>query len=93
MKGKPIEVSATAGILSIKIKDREIINERIGDEWLFNLTLTKAISYKEAFWDEANKEALIGNYKGSKELRASYFNFNRYVAHYEQAQKFINQNQ
>ena len=93
MKGKPIEVSATAGILSIKIKDREIINERIGDKWLFDLTYAEATTYKEAFWNEANKESLIGNYKGAKELRKSYFNFNRYVAHYEQAQKFINQNQ
>ena len=93
MKGEPIEVSATAGILSIKIQGREIINERIGDEWLFDLTFAKAIAYKEAFWHEAIQESSIGNYKGARELRASYFNFSRYVAHYEQAQKFINQNQ
>ena len=92
MKGKPIEVSATAGILSIKIQGREIINERIGDEWLFDLTFAKAIAYKEAFWHEAIQESSIGNYKEARELRASYNNFNRYVAHYEQAQKFINQN-
>ena len=93
MKGKPIKVSATAGISSIKIKDREIINERIGDKWLFDLTFAKAIAYKEAFWYEANREASIGNYKGARELRASYNNFRRYIAHYEQAQKFLNQNQ
>ena len=93
MKGKPIEVSATAGILSIKIKDREIINERIGDKWLFDLTYAEAITYKEAFYSESKKCAVKGDYRGSKELRASYNNFRRYIAHYEQAQKFINQNQ
>ena len=91
MKGKPIEVSATAGILSIKIQGREIINERIGDEWLFDLTFAKAITYKEAIYAEANACSMEGDHKGSKELRASYNNFNRYVAHYEQAQNYINQ--
>ena len=92
MKGKPIEVSATAGILSIKIEGREIINEPIGGEWLFDLSFNKAIAYKEAFWREANQQASIGNYKGERELRSSYTNFNRYVAHYEQVQNYINQN-
>ena len=93
MKGKPIEVSATAGILSIKIQDREIINERIGDKHLFDLTYAEAITYKEAFRYEANREASIGNSKGARELRASYNNFRRYIVHYEQAQNYINQNQ
>jgi len=91
MKGEPIEVSATAGILSIKIQGREIINERIGDEWLFDLTFAKAITYKEAIYAEANTCSMEGDHKGSKELRASYNNFKRYVAHYEQAQNYINQ--
>ena len=93
MKGKPIEVSATAGILSIKIEGREIINEPIGGEWLFDLTFAKAIAYKEAFRYEANREASIGNSKGARELRASYNNFRRYIVHYEQVQNYINQNQ
>jgi len=93
MKGKPIEVSATAGILSIKIQDREIINERIGNVWLFDLSLAMAITYKEAIYAEANACSMEGDHKGSKELRASYNNFKRYIAHYEQAQKFTNQNQ
>jgi len=93
MKGKPIEVSATAGILSIKIQDREIINERIGDEWLFDISQSKTISYLSPLWSAANEQASIGNHKGAKELRETYHNFNRYVAHYEQVQKFINQNQ
>ena len=92
MKGKPIEVSATAGILSIKIQGREIINERIGDKWLFDLTYAEAITYKEAIYAEANACSMEGDHKGSKELRESYNNFNRYVAHYEQAQNYINQN-
>jgi len=91
MKGEPIKVSATAGILSIKIQGREIINERIGNEWLFDLTFAKAIAYKNEFWHEANQQSSIGNHKGAKELRESYNNFNRYVAHYEQAQNYINQ--
>jgi len=91
MKGKPIEVSATAGILSIKIQGREIINERIGDDWLFDLDIGKAITYKEALYSEANSCAFEGDYRGSKELRASYNNFKRYVAHYEQVQNYINQ--
>ena len=93
MKGKPIEVSATAGILSVKIKDREIINERIGDEWLFDLGWSKAISLKEAIYAESIRCASEGDYKGSKELRKTYHNFNRYVAHYELVQNYINQNQ
>ena len=91
MKGEPIKVSATAGILSIKIQGREIINERIGDEWLFDLSQGKALNYLDPFWHEANQQASIGNHKGAKELRASYNNFNRYVAHYEQVQNYVNQ--
>ena len=91
MKGKPIQVSATAGILSIKIEDREIINERISNQWLFDLSFNKAISYKEAIYAEANKCGLEGDYKGEKELRETYHNFNRYVAHYELVQNYINQ--
>tara|TARA_B100000900_G_C20308200_1_gene605055 strand:- start:421 stop:705 length:285 start_codon:yes stop_codon:yes gene_type:complete len=91
MKGKPIEVSATAGILSIKIQDREIINERIVDKWLFDLSFNKAISYKEAIYAEANKCSLEGDYKGEKELRETYRNFNRYVIHYDLVQDYINQ--
>ena len=93
MKGEPIKVSATAGILSIKIEGREIINERIGDKWLFDLTYAEAITYKEAIYAEAYICTMDGDHKGSKELRASYNNFKRYIAHYEQAQKFTNQNQ
>jgi len=91
MKGKEIKVSACPGILSIKIQGREIINERIGDGWLFDLSLIKAITYKEAIYSEANSCALQGDYRGSKELRESYKNFKRYVAHYEQAHNYINQ--
>jgi len=91
MKGEPIEVLATAGILSIKIQGREIINERIGDEWLFDLTFAKATTYKEAIYAEANACSMDGDHKGSKELRESYNNFKRYVAHYEQAHNYINQ--
>ena len=91
MKGEPIKVSATAGILSIKIKDREIINERIDNQWLFDLTLTKAITYKEAMYAEANICAFEGDYLGEKDLRESYNNFKRYVAHYELVQNYINQ--
>ena len=92
MKGKPIEVSATAGILSIKIQDRKIFNHRIGDKYLFDLTFAEAITYKEALYSEANRCAVKGDYRGAKEMRECYNNFRRYIAHYEQAQKFINQN-
>jgi len=93
MKGRPIEVSATAGILSIKIQDREIINERIGDKWLFDLTYAEAICYKEAYHIASLSRSRKGDHRGAKEMRESYNNFRRYIAHYEQAQKFINQNQ
>ena len=93
MKGKPIEVTATAGILSIKIQDREIINERIGDKWLFDLTYAEAITYKEAFNAASLSCSQEGDYRGAKEMRESYNNFRRYIAHYEQAQNYINQNQ
>ena len=93
MKGEPIEVSATAGILSIKIQDREIINERIGNVWLFDLSLAMAITYKEAINVASLSRSQKGDHRGAKEMRESYNNFKRYVAHYEQAQKFTNQNQ
>ena len=93
MKGEPIKVSATAGILSIKIQGREIINERIGDKWLFDLTYAEAITYKEAFNVASLSCSQKGDHRGAKEMRESYNNFKRYVAHYEQAQNFTNQNQ
>ena len=92
MKGKPIEVSATAGILSIKIQDREIINERIGNVWLFDLSLAMAITYKEAINAASLSRSQKGDHRGAKEMRESYNNFKRYVAHYEQVQNYINQN-
>ena len=92
MKGKPIEVSATAGILSIKIQDREIINERIGNVWLFDLSLAMAITYKEAINAASLSRSQKGDHIGAKEMRESYNNFKRYVAHYEQVQNYINQN-
>jgi len=91
MKGKPIEVSATAGILSIKIQGREIINERIGDEWLFDLGFRRATTYKEAFYSYSISSANNGDHKGAKEFRKSYNNFRRYIAHYEQVKNYINQ--
>jgi len=93
MKGKPIEVSATPGILSIKIQDREIINERIGNVWLFDLSLAMAITYKEAINVASLSRSQKGDHRGAKEMRESYNNFKRYVAHYEQVQNYINQNQ
>ena len=90
MKGKPIEVSATAGILSIKIQGREIINERIGDDWLFDLGLSKAISYKEAFHSHSISAANIGDHRGAKEFRKSCNNFTRYIAHYDLVHNYIN---
>jgi hypothetical protein len=93
MKGEPIEVLATAGILSIKIQGRKIFNHRIGDKWLFDLTFAEAITYKEALYSEANRCAANGDHRGAKETRECYNNFKRYIAHYEQAQNYVNQNQ
>ena len=72
---------------------REIINERIGDKWLFDLTYAEAICYKEAYHIASLSRSQKGDHRGAKEMRESYNNFKRYIAHYEQAQKFTNQNQ
>lgn len=90
MKGKSIRVSATAGILAIKIEHIKIVNEPIGDKWLFDLSQREASSYLDPFWNQSNKEASIGNHKAANQLIESYHNFNRYVAHYKQAQEIIN---
>jgi len=90
MKGKEIEVSAIAGIKTIKIQGREIVNERIGDDWLFDLGLSRAITYKEAFYSHSISAANNGDHRGAKEFRKSCNNFTRYIAHYEQVQNYIN---